>query len=193
MSVTEKEKLLSLSLTSLMLSSLSTLHQHQTLVGEKKHKEPELTNHSSCSQLRCSRKKDYSIRTSALQLRHNPSTYIYKSSFSLQKPNTPYFTLYPVNCSLERDSYGCHCDLNPSLPTQFAPLLLKSCACVVKTTCIVSPGAILLRSFCNAVFKFSSIMSARRKKQKLFQYTTFCVSHFRNFRNELTTQVAFYV
>ena len=49
-------------------------------------------------------------------------------------------------------------------------------------TCIVSPGAIALRSFCKAVFRFSSIMSARQKQQQLlFEYTTSCASHFRNF------------
>lgn len=48
---------------------------------------------------------------------------------------------------------------------------LKTCRlCVCLGTCIVSPGAITFRSFCNAVFRFSSMMSANKKTEKVLMY-----------------------
>lgn len=77
------------------------------------------------------------------------------------------FILKPV-ASLSKPNSSCYCDLNPSLSTYYFPQDMSMCL----NTCIVSPGAIQLRSFCKAVFRFSSIMSARQKQQ-LFEYTTY--------------------
>lgn len=60
-----------------------------------------------------------------------------------------------------------------SLDSQsFDFLCLSTVDVVCINTCIVSPGAITLSSFCSAVFKFSSIMSARQQTRAIRVHNT---------------------
>lgn len=68
-------------------------------------------------------------------------------------------------------SSGCVTAQNQLADFIIPKMSLKMCRlCVCLGTCIVSPGAITFRSFCNAVFRFSSMMSANKIKEKVLMY-----------------------